>query len=57
MQNGEVPMPFMDVKGPRIHLRALLKGVGALALAPFVMGFGGRMANAYPGGQKKKSTP
>ncbi|MHC1712885.1 MAG: MBL fold metallo-hydrolase [Solidesulfovibrio sp.] len=34
--------------GPQILRRSLLKGAGALALAPLVMGFGGRSAFASP---------
>ncbi|MEF3695611.1 MBL fold metallo-hydrolase [Desulfolutivibrio sp.] len=48
-------MPIRDVKGPRIHRRSLLKGMGALALAPLMVGLGGRLANAHPAGQKKKA--
>jgi ribonuclease BN (tRNA processing enzyme) len=44
----------MPDTGPRIRRRSILKGVGALALAPLVMGLGARVAGAFPAGRKKR---
>jgi ribonuclease BN (tRNA processing enzyme) len=48
-------MKLKGVQGPRFARRSLLKGAGALALAPLLMGFGGNQPYATVPAIKQKS--